>query len=155
MQYTMADLENFIRRNYRLDGNVQISIEPYAYELAFTTLASGDTQTGTIQIQANADLVLTSPRFRCVQDSTDAALRDVVPEIKLLLTDSGSQQQLMNTGVDISTYFGQIGRAPYDLMYPRIISGRSAMVIQAQNYGTVTYERLELTFAGVLVKGFV
>lgn len=157
-----AVLEAFIRRVYnpkgeidpisRAEFNQTLSLEAYDYPLEFTDLVSGQTQTKTFAIASNADFVMTSPRYRAVVDDAN---RDVIPQVKILLTDTGSNAQLMSDATDISTYFGQIGKAPYDIMYPRIINGRSAMSVQVTSYAAAeTYSFLELTFAGVLVRAY-
>ena len=156
-------VEAFVRRMYNPSGNraldAKISIQPYAYALSFEAVAAGAAPVQTLQIAANADFVLTSPRFRAVVDAVGPLADSPNPLVRVLLTDTGSQEQFMSQLVDINTFFGKIDRAEYTLMYPRVISGRSGLQVQLQNYsnilGTPTaYLRIELTFAGVLVRGF-
>lgn len=159
-------VEAFVRRVYNPGGDpnldAKITLQPYAYVARAFELSSVTPVNLTIENAANADFVLTSPRYRAVIDNADATLvqTDPVAMCRVLLTDAGSQQSLMVEAVDISQYFGQINKAGYDLMYPRIISGRSALSISLQNYSgqilsdPIEYAMVELIFAGVLVRGF-
>jgi len=157
-------IEAFVRRVYNPSGDptldAKISIQPYAYRAAFADLLNGTSPQQVIQIAANADFVLTSPRYRAVVDNVvDNTQLDAPPLVRILLTDTGSQEQLMSEAVDLTTYFGHIRTAQFEIQYPRIISGRSGMSVQVTNYSNILttpqdYKLLELTFAGVLVRGF-
>ena len=150
-----AQLESFVRRIYNPDGDPRVdatlTIQPYAYRVNFTDLAAAGEQVKSINISANADFILTSPRYRAKVDDT---ANDVIPQVMVLLTDTGSSEQLTNDQVDISTYFGQIGKAPYTIEYPRIISGRSSLSVALSNYSTALTYDIEMTFAGVLVRSY-
>jgi hypothetical protein len=157
-------IEAYVRRVYNPSGNPAIDqriiIEPYAYPVNFLDLTAGTPQQTTMQIAANADFVLTDPRYQAVRD-VDALTLDpdvAAPLVSILLTDSGSQQQLMSTATALPTYFAHIASAAPKFMYPRIISGRSGLTIQAFNTSDVlttpvVYPLVSLTFAGVLVRG--
>lgn len=156
-------IEAFVRRVYNPHGDPQLdaklSIQPYAYRCSFAAVAPGASPQTVINIAANADFVLTAPRFHAVIDAAGAANHDNSPLIRVLLTDTGSQENLMSEAVDLLSYFGHPETAEFQLQYPRIISGRSGLAVQINNYSNIltapeTYILVELTFAGVLVRGF-
>jgi hypothetical protein len=163
-------IEAFVRRVYNPDGDpgrdARITIQPYAYQVAFDDLGatSGALQVGVINIAANADFVLTDPRFQAIVDvaslTTPFPSCDIAaPLIDVLLTDSGSQEQLMAEEVPVPTYFAHIASAAPTFMYPRVISGRSQLTVQVRNTSAILtedidYLKLRLVFAGVLVRGF-
>lgn len=143
-----AKVQEFVRSTYAISGNV--NIQPYSYRVAFQNLAAGTTQNGKLDANANSDFILLSPRYR----ATEAADVDAIPEVRVLLTDTGSSTQLSDSAIDLTTFFGHIGKAPVEMVYPRIIAGRSSLQIQVTNYGATAYTNLELTFAGVLVQAY-
>lgn len=154
-------IEAFVRRVYNPGGDpnldAKIVLQPYAYVLNFDDLAAGATANKTLNVAANADFVLTSPRYQAVVNT--AGGEDVSPMINILLTDTGSQERLSDQAVNLASYFWHPRTAAGELTYPRIISGRSGLSVEVSNYSdimtaTIAYKRLELTFAGVLVRGF-
>lgn len=151
-------VENFVRRYYDPSGTVKTEIQPYAYPVSFTDLLQGTSQTGTIQVAANADFVVTNIRFRAVETNDGIANN---PLIDLLLTDAGSQQQLTADRVPITTAAGVIVQANDAgvLPYPRIISGRSQVLVQVFNVSDLLaspldYIQVTVSLAGVLVRQF-
>lgn len=155
MQTNFGQIDDFVRRVYNPQNlpavDASLSIQPYAYRLLFQDLAAGALSTQQININANADFIITSPRYRCYINDTN---NDVAPAVTVLLTDTGSSEQLTNDQVDLTTYFGHIGTAPYEFEYPRIISGRSALTVQLFNYSSALTYNIELTFAGVQVRSY-
>lgn len=149
MQDNWKSIEDFIARTYKIRG--EVNIQPYSYRVAFDGLAPAESVTNILAANANADFILTSPRYRAVDQDGDS----VEPQVRVLLTDTGSAVQLSDQAVDLTTMFGRIGSAPYQIEYPRIIAGRSSLQVQVTNYSTTkTYAFIELTFAGVLVQSY-
>ena len=154
-------IEAFVRRVYNPSGDptldAKLSIQPYAYRIGFADVAAAAAPQAVVNIAANADFVLVAPRYHAIIDA--ATGWDATPMIRVLLTDTGSQEQLMSEAVDLESYFGHPSTAEFRLTYPRIISGRSGLSVQILNYSNilaapVAYKLVELTFAGVLVRGF-
>jgi hypothetical protein len=155
-------LKEFVREAYNPHGlpglDAKLLIQPYSYPLEFNSLAPAGQSSQQLVIAANADFVLSSLRYRASlysnggADDTDA---DIVPKVRVLITDTGSNQQFSSQSVDIANLFGQIGRAPYVYMFPRIINGRSALTVAVTSYAVAdTYANIELSFAGALVQQF-
>lgn len=143
------------------DGSPRkISIEPYTYLVEFSDLTQSPAtpQTSVLTVQANANFVLTAPRMISVVAASGVVQS---PLIKILLTDTGSQQALMSEAIPVTTFFGQPQFAgPQNLLqYPRIIAGRSGLSVAVTNYSAilsspVDYKRASFAFAGALVKDF-
>lgn len=158
-------VEAFVRRMYNPDGNPvidqRLTIQPYAYPVTFTKLTAGTPQSNVIRIAANADFVLTDPRFQVVRD-VDASTLDpdvAAPLVSILLTDTGSQEQLMAEAVPLSTYCAHIASAAPFFMYPRCISGVSGVTVQVANTSDIlttriVYPAVHIVLAGVLVRGY-
>jgi hypothetical protein len=74
--------------------------------------------------------------------------------VRILITDSGSNEQFTNSAVDLENYSTN-ANIVNDLPYPRIISGRSTLTVQVTNYDTTTtYSTLDVSFEGVLVRAY-
>lgn len=154
MAYTIADLESYVSRFYQ---GRPLLITPYAYSLTFTPtqLAAGATNSQVINIAANADFVATEFAYRSyattATNQTNAT--EDQPFLRILVTDSGSNEQFTNSAVDLTNYAtGQNFEQP--LPYPRIVSGRSTLTVQLTNYSSNTAYGVDLAVHGVLVRAY-
>ena len=77
------------------------------------------------------------------------------PFVRLLITDSGSNEQYTAQAVDLENY-SQNGIGAHTLPYPRIVSGRSTLTIQATNYAPTaeTYTTLDVFLEGLLIRAY-
>ena len=152
--YTIADLESYISRFYQ---GRPLLITPYAYNLTFTStqLAAGSTTSQVINIAANADFVATEFAFHTASGTptSQTTANEDIPFIRMLVTDSGSNEQFTNAAVDINTYASREAFLR-PLPYPRIVSGRSTLTVQLTNYSTTIPYSLDLTLNGVLVRAY-
>jgi len=153
--FSISDIEQFASRFY---GGRPLLLTPYAYNTTFTTLTQSTTQTATVNITANADFILTQLHHRAVVDLTTAqtSASKNAPYVRILITDSGTNEQFTNAAVDLENYSTN-GNIINLLEYPRIISGRSTLTLQVTNYGTaaaVTLAVLDVVLAGVLVRAY-
>lgn len=154
MAYQIADLESYISRFYQ---GRPLLITPYAYNLTFTPaqLAAGATNSQVINIAANADFVATEIAFHSYSGTATSQTNatEDVPFIRMLITDSGSNEQFTNSAVDIGNY---ASRQNYlrSLPYPRIVSGRSTLTVQLTNYSTTVAYGVDLAVNGVLVRAY-
>jgi hypothetical protein len=148
--YSIQELQSFVAQIY---GGRQTLIVPYAYNVTFLSLAQGATQTQQLSITANADFVLTGLAHRALVSSTQTVSNKTAPMVRLLITDSGSNEQFSNTGIDLENYSNN-GEGSRLLPYPRFIQGRTALTLQATHYGPTaeTYSTLDVMLAGVLVR---
>ena len=152
--YSIADLESYISRFYQ---GRPLLITPYAYNLTYTAaqLTAGATVSQVINIAANADFVATMVSYRSFATTATSQTNasDDLPFVRILITDSGSNEQFTNSAVDITNY-GTGHNYLQSLPYPRIVSGRSTLTVQASNYSTNTAYGLDLAVSGVLVRAY-
>lgn len=152
--YTIADLESYVSRFYQ---GRPLLITPYAYNLTFTPtqLAAGATTSRVINIAANADFVATEFAYHAASGTpaSQTTANEDIPFIRMLVTDSGSNEQFTNAAVDINTYASREAFLR-PLPYPRIVSGRSTLTVQLTNYSSTVPYSLDLTLNGVLVRAY-
>lgn len=152
------DIEAFASRFYRDAAGqpLPLLITPYGYPVLFTAIAPGATQTKTLNIAANADFVLLKINARSVvsgETDTQTVSTQPLPQVRLFITDSGTGENFTNTEVDINNYTSISWLQ--GLPYPRILSGKSSLQIQARNFGaTDTEGTLEVYFDGVQVRAY-
>jgi len=153
--FSISDIEQFASRFY---GGRPLLLTPYAYNTTFTTLTQSTSQTSTVNITANADFILTQLHHRAVVDTTvvQTVSSKNAPYVRILITDSGTNEQFTNAAVDLENYSTN-GNIINLLEYPRIISGRSTLTLQVTNYGTAaaaTLAVLDVVLSGVLVRAY-
>ena len=148
--YSPFDIETFCARFY---GGSKLLITPFGYVTTFLALAQNGQLTNTINIAANADFVLLGVRHRASIGAAQTISTKTAPFVRVTITDSGTNEQYTNGAVDLSNYSSD-GFYDNNLCYPRIISGRSALIIQVNNYAPTaeTYTTLDLFLEGVLVR---
>lgn len=146
--YSIAEIESFCARYY---SGRKLSLIPYAYQVSFTGLSQGTSQTATLTMQANADFIGLMFHHRANIGAAQNVSTKTAPYIRMLVVDTGSNNQFTSAAVDLENYSTN-GNIVSDLPYPRIVSGRSALQITVTNYAPVaeTYA-LDLTFEGVQV----
>lgn len=143
------EIVEFVRDTYQIGGKV--NLQPYTYRVPFVALGAGQQQNGILNANASSDFILTNPYYRA---SVNDAAPNVAPLVRVLLTDTGSSTQFSDQAVDLTTMFGRPDGAPFDIQYPRIVSGRSSLQVNVTNYSAALTYNLELSFAGVLVQAY-
>ena len=89
-------------------GSFRIPAKPkdwFSYPVAFTAVGETSTLTGTVNIDAGSDFYMTALTQFSIVDGATAVLTAqsvVIPTVKLLITDTGSNRQLMNAPVPLS-----------------------------------------------------
>jgi hypothetical protein len=133
---------------------VKTSVVPYSYTISFAALTAGATLTGQIPITANADFVHVSSNYRAnIAFAAQTVNGIVVPLIRILITDSGTNEQFMNAATDITAYCSSFaGQYREDHSYPRVISGRSSLTVQVTSYEASNAYNLDFSLNGVLVR---
>lgn len=147
-----SELESFIARFY---PGRKLLITPYAYTTTFLALAQGASASNIINIAASADFVLLSFQHRAQIAAAQNVGNKTAPFVRMLVTDSGSNEQYTNSAVDLENYSTN-GGYKNALHYPRIISGRTALTVAVTNYAPTaeTYTTLDITLRGVLVRTY-
>lgn len=114
IQFSPTDLIAWLQSHF---GNVPFSLRSNAYAFSFGAIAGGNVATRTVQMQNNADFVMTGYSF--VSENTATGY--------LQLLDAGSGAPFF-----ASELLTQNVASPYDetsyLPFPRLILGNSAIV---------------------------
>jgi hypothetical protein len=154
--YSFLALKAWIEALYTVsDPASRLYITPYGFTTTFLALAQNATQTNQVPITANADFVLTGIKHRAQIGAAQTISTKTAPFVRLLITDSGSNEQYTAQAVDLENYSANgFGERP--LPYPRWIAGRTSLTLQATNYAPTaeTYTSLDVFLEGVLVRKF-
>lgn len=150
MNMNPSDLQAFLAPFYQ---GAKLLLTPFAYPVTFAALAQNGVATTNINIAANADFVLMAIRHHAQIGAAQTISTKTSPFVRMLVTDSGTNEQYTNGAIDLSNYSSD-GYYDHQLPYPRIISGRSALTVQVTNYAPTaeTYTTLDISFEGVLVR---
>lgn len=132
-----------------------LSMVPYGYTATFAALAQNASQTQMLSVTANADFVLTSIAHRARVAAAQTVENKTAPFVRILITDSGSNEQFTAQAVDLENYSTN-GVGDKFLPMPRWIGGRTALNIQATNYAPTaeTYSTLDVFLTGILVRRY-
>jgi hypothetical protein len=152
-QFSILEIQAFVNQLY---GGRPVVITPYGYTATFTDMTAGATQTQSLSITANADFILTGIKAR----TSDAVLQTIsnknAPYYRLLIVDSGSNEQFTNSAVDLENFSSNgntngNGRLPY----PRFIGGRTALTLTLTSYtATAGTASCDVFLEGVLCRTY-
>ena len=120
----------------------------YIYSTTVTALAAGATATNTINIQADAAFRWEKSTF--FADIAAAAVvhgTRIIPLCTVLVTDTGSGRQLMDSAIPIPNIFGS-GEIPFILQQPKIFSPRSTLSLIFTNYDAAVTYNIRLSLIG-------
>lgn len=125
--------------------------EFFTYQEDFTgsnAVASGASVTGNINIQADSDFVL--QKLTYYADIAAAAQTDstrIVPNATIVITDTGSGRQLMESAVPIAALFGT-GQLPFILPTPRLFQARSTINLIVANFDAAVDYNIRISLIG-------
>jgi hypothetical protein len=129
----------------------------YSYVVNFTALtggvAAGTPASQTFQIDASAQFFWTQLSYQAdaiLGTSTYTWNTNPIPLVTFLITDGGSQKQLMSAPVYLNCLAG-FGGWPYRLQHPRLFNSNSSVTVNVVNYDATTYGSLQLVFGGFRV----
>ena len=153
MRYSILEIQAFLNQLY---GGRPLVIVPYGYTVTFSGLVSPNaTATQTLSITANADFVLTQIKARTSDTSAQTVSNKNAPYYRVLITDSGSNEQFTNSAVDLENAATNGNTQQGVLPYPRFIGGRTALTITLTSYTTVVAtQNIDLFLEGVLVRTY-
>lgn len=152
--FSFADIQAFANMVY---AGRPFILTPFAYPVVFTSLAQNASSTASLSITANADFILTRIRYRAWISSAGLTYNTtVIPNVQILVTDTGSNEQFTNTSVDLANWGYNNSQAVGALPYPRYIAGRTALSVAVTNNSPAseTYGRLEILFEGCLARQY-
>lgn len=149
--FSIGEIEAFASKFY---AGRPLLLTPYGYNLTFTALAPGASATQTLNIAANADFIALTLHHRAnVAAAAQNVSTKTAPLARILVTDSGSNEQFTNSAVDLEN-FSTNGNIINTLPYPRIISGRSTLTVSLTNYDAAATYDIDVFFEGVLVRAY-
>ena len=150
-QYSYSEIETFASKFYQ---GRPLLLVPYAYNVTFSSLTAGSSATQTVNISANADFIVTGLHHRAnVAAAGQNVSTKVAPLARILVTDSGSNEQFTNSAVDLENYSTN-GNIINKFDYPRIVSGRSTLTVQLTSYEASQTLNVDIVFEGVLVRAY-
>ena len=123
--------------------------DQYTYVTSVQALAAGGNDTFNLQIEADAYFIITKMSYMAdIAGGAQTEATRVIPLVRVLITDTGSGRNLMNSAVDISSLAGHEG-LPFITPTARWILPNSAVNVQFTNYdAAVTYANVSLYFHG-------
>lgn len=126
-----------------------IAQDTFTYEVDFSALAAGASQSSSIQIENSSDFLWQKACFFAdIAQAAQTQSSQVMPLATVLLTDSGSARQLMNSAVPITSLFG-VGYSPFILTVPKKFLARSSITVAVTNFSAATTYNIRLSFIGV------
>lgn len=125
----------------------QIDITFYTTQV---TLTAGQTAPTQINIDAGNDFYWFASTYEAdlAGSAYDATSHQVVsPLINVVITDTGSQRQLMNAPLPITSIAGD-GKNPYRLLLPRLFKGNSVVQFSWTSFEASLTDTLRFTMHG-------
>lgn len=120
----------------------------FVYSTGRVDVAPLSSVTTNIAIQADADFEILKLTFSA--DNSGSAINNntyPIPNVGVLITDSGSGRQLSNIAVPLEALFG-IGKEPFILSLPRVLSARSNLAITLSSFEAAVTNSISLNFIG-------
>lgn len=163
--YSISEIEAFCNRFYQEevpmpDGstvlrNRKLLITPHAIPTTFLNVAPGVAQNAIVTMAANADFILLGFHHRATLASAQTAASKVCPFVRMLLTDSGTNEQFTSSAVDLEAYSSN-ANVVNALPYPRVLSGRTTVTMTVTSFAPIaeTYAVLDIIMEGVLVRAY-
>lgn len=161
--YDVLTIEDWIRRLYAgtsgMNDARRIAIEAFGYPFVITSLAAvGGTASGTLQINGNADFVLTRVSYNATLSTSTVENVGAapVPQVTLNVVDAGSNRPFYNQPVLIQNLCANPNNPGRFQPYPRFLSANTSLSIAAVGVGTTaeTYQRIDLLFEGMNVRQY-
>jgi hypothetical protein len=122
----------------------------YTYELDFAAVLHGGVtpQTLSFTVQTDANFLWQEAvMFADIGAAAFTVNSQPVPNILMLITDTGAGRQLMNAPVPVTNIFG-LGREPKVLRNPRWFAKMATVQVQVNNIDAAIDYNLRLSFIG-------
>lgn len=105
--------------------------------IAIASIAAGGSSSPIIQIQNDADFELQKMTYYCDLNASATESSRAYPQLSLMITDSGSGTQLMNTPVPFGSIMGN-GELPFILPQVRVFVRNSNITLSIANFSAAT-----------------
>lgn len=138
----------FLKRQFNAPRVIK---KPFTYGTSFLAAAftAGTTITNNIAIQSDAPFLIQSQTYTAdVAAAGQTAANATYPLANVLLTNTGSGDQMMNQSIPVTQVFGN-GQFPYVLPEPKLLDARANLQVQANNRDAAQAYNLFLSFNGV------
>lgn len=120
----------------------------FIYEVDFSALASGASQTNSFTIQQEADFLLTKITLQAdIAAAGQTESTRVIPLATIMINDTGSGRNLMSSAVPLANIFGT-GGLPFILPRQRLFVASSVVNITLTNFGAANTYNIRLSFIG-------
>jgi hypothetical protein len=147
LEAELRQRDNQLRGLGQVPGEKRVK-EFFTYQEDFAAIVSGASATGNINIQADSSFVLQKLTFKAdIAAATQTANTRVLPNATVVITDTGSGRQLMESAVPITSLFGD-GQLPFILPTPRLFAPRSTITVVVANYDAAATYNIQLSFNG-------
>ncbi len=123
----------------------QVRKDFFVYQTNVASLAAAASTTTTITIEADSNFWLQKLSFNAVIGTNGA--NQTAPNLLVLITDTGSGRQLMNSPVPVPALFGT-GSLPFILPNPRLIRRNGSISIAWTSYEAANALSVRLDFIG-------
>lgn len=135
-------------------GAARVVKYPFTYNAQFFTagaannIAVGATVNLNVQIDAGSPfLIISQSYYNNTLNAAETVSTLDIPNIVILLTDSGTNRQLMDVATPVNCIFGN-GQFPYVLPEPKLMQANSILQVQATNRDAAVGYNLYLAFNG-------
>lgn len=120
----------------------------FTYEVDFLAVTPGSSPTGQFTVQQEADFVLTKINmFADIAGGAQTFDTRVIPLATIVINDTGSGRNLMNTAIPLANIFGG-GGLPFILPRQRIFVASSVVNITLSNFSAASTYNIRLSFIG-------
>lgn len=125
----------------------------YPFDFVITGSSSGVNATATIQIDASAQFFWTQLSYQAITAANGWNQQtNPVPAVKILITDGGSQKNLMAAPIFLNALAG-VGGWPYRLQHPRLFDRNSSVTMTITSYDPTVFTALQIVMGGFRVYG--
>lgn len=120
----------------------------FSYPIRFQNIANAGIASINTQIDAGSDFFLTAiTQFSTIDTESYLSSTLTVPAITVLLTDSGSNRQLMFNPVPLAAIAGDSNH-PHRLIHPRLFLRNSNIQCQIASVDPATYTNIWINLEG-------
>lgn len=126
----------------------KIKLSFFVHQATFTALAAAADGSVEIKVEADSDFYWYKAAY--FADIAAAAQTDstrVIPLVTVLITDNGSDRQLMRSAVPVPSIFGT-GEIPFILPAPHRFMASSTFSVAVTNFDAAATYNLRLQFIG-------
>lgn len=144
-----------VERNQFLQRHEDI----YIYESQALALAASGTVTDNVQIEADSSFILQKLTYHAPAPAATAlaanalglvTAQSIIPNVAIVITDTGSGRQLMSQPIPIPSLFGT-GALPFILPNPRLFMRNSTIQIAYTNLDATNAYSVRLALIGYKV----